>query len=249
MAEGLGKCIKDALTDGSLKGLPLHIIQPTLSHSQFVDKNLLLNSATVREANKINSILSDFTKASGMSLNYDKSKIYFFNTPSPIQIHISILLGIPLSSLPSNYLGVPLTGVASRSISLDSLLLSNSNRLSNWTFRPLNIASWLVLLKSVLHTLPTYLFTVLAAPKHVIRAIRNLQRNFLRHGHQPNKKWALVNWDKLCMPKRQGGLGLRDSGKLNQVMGAKIWWRWLKTPTMSWAQIWTQKYAPLMPVN
>jgi hypothetical protein len=249
MAEGLGKCINAALTDGSLKGIPLHIIQPTLSHSQFVDKNLLLNSATVREANKINSILSDFTEASGMSLNYDKSKIYFFNTPSPVQIHISRLLGIPLSSLPSNYLGVPLTGVASRSISSDSLLLSNSNRLSNWTFRPLNIASWLVLLKSVLQTLPTYLFTILAAPKHVIRAIRNLQRNFLWHGHQPNKKWALVNWDKLCMPKRQGGLGLRDSGKLNQVMGAKIWWHWLKTPTMAWAQIWTQKYAPLMPVN
>jgi hypothetical protein len=90
---------------------------------------------------------------------------------------------------------------------------------------------------------------VLVAPKHVIRAIRNLQWNFLWHGHQTNKKWSLVNWDKLCMPKRQGGLGLWDSGKLNQVIGAKISWRSLKTPTMAWAQIWTQKYAPLMPVN
>jgi hypothetical protein len=193
MAEVLGKCIKAALTDGSLKGLALHSIQPTISHSEFVDDNLLFNSPTVREANKINSILSDFTESSGMSLNYDKSKIYFLNTPSPVQIHISRLLGIPVSSLPSNYLGVPLTGAASISISWDSLLLSISNRLSNWTFIPLNIASRLVLLKLVLQTLPTYLFTVLAAPKHVIRAIRNLQRNFLWHGHQPNNKWALVN--------------------------------------------------------
>jgi hypothetical protein len=46
-----------------------------------------------------------------------------------------------------------------------------------------------------------------------------------------------------------GGLGLRDPGKLNQVMGAKMWWRWLKTPTALWAQIWKQKYAPFTQEN
>jgi hypothetical protein len=27
-------------------------------------------------------------------------------------------------------------------------------------------------------------------------------------------------------------------------MGAKIWWRWLKTPTEIWAKLWKHKYAP-----
>jgi hypothetical protein len=184
-----------------------------------------------------------------MLLNSDKSKLFFFNTPPPVQRHISRLLGIPRSSLPSNYLGVPLTGAAASTISWDSLLLSISNRLRNWTFRPLNLASRLVLLKSVLQALPTYLFTALAAPKKVIRAIRSLQRNFLWSGHHSNKKWALVNWDKLCMPKSQGGLGLRDPGKLNQAMGAKIWWRWLKNPAAAWAQMWKRKYAPHTPAD
>jgi hypothetical protein len=200
-----------------------------------------------QEAQKLNSILADFIEASGMSLNLDKSKMYFFNTPPSVQRHISRLLAIPGSSLLSNYLGIPLSGAAASNISWDNLLLSISNRLSNWTFRPLNIASRLVLLKSVLQALPTYLFTALAAPKKFIKAIRSLQRNFLWSGHQPNKKWALVNWDKLCLPKSQGGLGLRDPGKLNQVMGAKIWWRWLKNPTAAWTQLWKQKYAPHIP--
>jgi hypothetical protein len=207
LAEGLGRGIKAAIHEGSLKGLPLHNVHPAPSHSQFVDDTLLLNSPSVQEATRLNSILSDFSEASGMMLNLDKSKLYFFNTPIPIQRHLSRLLGIPRSSLPSNYLGVPLTGAAASSISWDSLLLSISNRLRNWTFRPLNLASRLVLLKSVLQALPTYLFTALAAPKKVIKAIRTLQRNFLWQGLQPNKKWALVNWDKLCMPKSQGGLG------------------------------------------
>ena len=174
MAEGLGCYLKDTVFEGSLKGLPLHNIHPAPSHSQFVDDTLLLNSPMAREAIKLNSILSDFSEASNMELNLDKSKLFFFNTPSCIQIHISILLRIPRSSLPSNYLRVPLAGMAIRSISWDNLLLSISNRLNNWTFRPLNIASKLVLIRSVLQSLPTYLFTTLAAPKKVIRAIRNL---------------------------------------------------------------------------
>ena len=90
-----------------------------------------MNSPTAREASKLNSILLDFIEASGMTLNLDKSKLYFFNTPVAVQLHISKLLGIPKSSLPSNYLGIPLTGATTRSISWDNLLLSISNKLSN----------------------------------------------------------------------------------------------------------------------
>jgi exonuclease III len=244
MAEGLGRYLKAAVLEGSLTGLPLHNLHPAPSHSQFVDDTLLMNTPTVREATKLNSILSDFSDASGMLLNLDKSKLYFFNTPASVQAHLSRLLGIARSSLPSTYLGIPLTGESAKSISWDSLLLSISNRLNNWTFRPLNIAARLVLLKSVLQALPTYLFTALAAPISVIKAIRSLQRNFLWKGNQNNKKWALVGWDKLCKPKKRGGLGIRDPGKMNQVMGAKMWWRWLQHPQELWAQMWKQKYAP-----
>jgi hypothetical protein len=244
MVEGLGRYLKASVVEGSLKGLPLHNIQPTPSHSQFVDDTLLMNTPTSQEATKLNSILTDFVEASGMALNLDKSQLYFFNTPVAIQNHISRLLGIPKSSLPSNYLGIPLTGESARNISWDNLLLSISNRLNNWTFRSLNLAARLVLLKYVLQAFPTYLFTTLAAPQSVIRAIRNIQRSFLWHGHHPNKKWVLVGWDKICRPKALGGLGLRDPGKLNQVMGEKLWWRWLKHPTELWEKIWKRKYAP-----
>jgi exonuclease III len=244
MAEGLGRYLKAAVSDGSLSGIPIHGLLPEPSHSQFVDDTLLMITPTVKDATKLNSILSDFSDASGMLLNLDKSKLFFFNTPAPVQVHLSSFLGIARSSLPSTYLGIPLSDESARSISWDSLLLSLANRLSNWTFRPLNIAARLVLLKSVLQALPTYLFTALAAPGSVIKAIRNIQRNFLWKGHHSGKKWALVGWEKLCKPKQCGGLGLRDPGKMNKIMGAKMWWRWLQHPQEIWARLWKQKYAP-----
>jgi len=30
---------------------------------------------------------------------------------------------------------------------------------------------------------------------------------------------------------------------LNKVLGAKLWWRWLKDSASPWAKIWKQKYA------
>jgi hypothetical protein len=79
----------------------------------------------------------------------------------------------------------------------------------------------LVLVKSFLQAIPTYLFSALAAPKSVLNTIRNIQRKFLWQGLKSDNKWALVSWEKLCQPKLNGGLGLRDPGVLNEVMGAK----------------------------
>jgi hypothetical protein len=48
---------------------------------------------------------------------------------------------------------------------------------------------------------------------------------------------TLVSWQKVCKPKKAGGLGLRDPTLLNKVLSAKIWWRWLKIPQDLWAPL------------
>ena len=64
MAEGLGCYIKASVEEGSLKGLPLHNLQPAPSHSQFVDDTLLMNTPITQEDNKLKTILTHFVKAS-----------------------------------------------------------------------------------------------------------------------------------------------------------------------------------------
>jgi hypothetical protein len=78
---------------------------------------MLMGMPTAQEALKFNSILIYFSEASSTTINLEKSQFFFFNTPIDIQRHISLLLGIPRSSLPSNYLGIPLSEYAPRNIS------------------------------------------------------------------------------------------------------------------------------------
>jgi hypothetical protein len=78
----------------------------------------------------------------------------------------------------------------------------------------------------------------------VLNTIKGIQRKFFFQGLNTGKKMTLVSWDKLCRPKEQGNLGLRDPFIMNKVLSAKIWWRWLKSPKDLWSQLWRKKYAP-----
>ena len=61
-------------------------------------------------------------------------------------------------------------------------------------------------------------------------------------GAQHVRKWALISWQGLVKRKMEGGLGLRDPYILIQVMGAKLWWRWIGGGRDLWKKIWTRKY-------
>jgi len=171
MAEGLGWLMKAAVSSRKLKGISVHGLPPH-SHQQFVDDTMLFGHPSSQEASVFESLLSIFSNAS-------KSQLYFFNTPPSTQRNIARILGFSISKLPSTYLGAPLAAVAIKHASWQSLLDKLESKLSLWTFRALNMASRLVLIKSVLQAMPLYLFSLLAAPKWVLKSIRNLQRHFL----------------------------------------------------------------------
>eukprot|EP00253_Pinus_taeda_P015835 PITA_15835 len=242
LAEGLGRSIKSAILSHSLKGLAFHHI-PAFSHQQFVDDNMLFGHPSVQEARSFKSIISNFSESSGALINKVKSEIFFFNTPPTTQRAIARILGFTIASLPSKYLGAPLFALALKHSSWSCLLEKLEAKLFLWTHRALNMSSRLVLINVVLQSMPTYLFSILAAPKWVLKTIKQRQRNFLWGNSGPNRKWTLVKWEKACLPKNVGGIGLRDPKHSNMLMGAKIWWRWLSNPSTPWASLWTAKYA------
>lgn len=59
---------------------------------------------SIEKFTSFKQILKTFSNASDKYIKLLKSQIFFFNTPSAIQTHISIFIGFQKSSLPSNYL-------------------------------------------------------------------------------------------------------------------------------------------------
>jgi len=88
-----------------------------------------------------------------------------------------------------------------------------------------------------------FMLSALPTAKGIKQQIRSIQRDFLWGRGEEKNKWALVAWDKICEPKRHGGLGLHDPETISRVSGAKLRWRWIKELVTPWAKLWKQKYA------
>eukprot|EP00253_Pinus_taeda_P011590 PITA_11590 len=220
-AKGLGRSIKHAQQTHCLKGLAVHNT-PAATHQQFVDDTMLYGHPSIQEARQLKSLLVDFSEASGATINQSKSQIFFFHTPSAIQSAILRILKFSSAKLPSTYLGDPLIASILKHSAWKSLLEKLEARLSSWTHRSLNMASRLVLIKAILQAMPLYLFSILSAPKWVLKELKTIQRAFLWGSKGLHRKWALVKWETTCLPKKGGGIGLRDPTHSNAVMGARI---------------------------
>ena len=68
----------------------------------------------------------------------------------------------------------------------------------------------LTLLKSTHSSLPTYYLSLFTVPKAVAIRLECIQRNFLWVSLVECFKYPLVAWEKVCLPRELGGLGIRN---------------------------------------
>ena len=78
----------------------------------------------------------------------------------------------------------------------------------------------------------------MTVPKGVHMKMTNIFRNFIWGGPKQQRKWALILWKGLTKNKEEGGLGLRDPYILSEVLGDKLWWRWMRGGEDLWKRIW-----------
>ncbi|GJZ44210.1 hypothetical protein Tco_0591465, partial [Tanacetum coccineum] len=122
------------------------------------------------------------------------------------------------------YLGVPL--ISSRLLNKDCKVLVEKakNRIEDWKNKSLSFAGRLQLCKSVISSLHVYWASVLIIPKGIIYDIQSLIRGFLWCNGEYKRGKAKVAWDDICLPKCEGGLGLRSLDLFNMaLMTTHIW--------------------------
>lgn len=107
--EGLGRYVKAKVQEGQFKGLRMWGNDLPLTHQQFVDHIMMFFQNTLKEARSLLAILKDFMNASRIHINKYKSDIFFFNITAQSQAFLARVMGIRIGTLPSKYLGIPLT--------------------------------------------------------------------------------------------------------------------------------------------
>ncbi|GJN41395.1 hypothetical protein PR202_gn00766 [Eleusine coracana subsp. coracana] len=85
--------------------------------------------------------------------------------------------------------------------------------------------------------MPTYFLTIFKPPKGTICRIDRFRRSFLWNGKEPERvrgDHCLVNWQTYLLPKKWGGLGIKDLEKFSRALRMRwLWHSWDHT-TKPW---------------
>jgi ribonuclease HI len=98
------------------------------------------------------------------------------------------------------------------------------------------------LIKSMLQAVATYPMGCFQLSKKMCNSLKSISSGFWWGTANGRRKVPWIAWDKLCMPKRRGGMGFRDFEAFNQALLAKQAWRLLTISESLCAQVLRARY-------
>ena len=142
-----------------------------------------------------------------------------------------------------------------KGINFSPLIGSIYAKLLAWKENSISFAGCLILIKYVLSSIPIHNTVVLPIPASTCNEIERLIRNFLWSGNASSLKLNYVNWATMCLPKIEGGLGIRKIADINNAYFIKLGWQasnenslwalWFKEHYFKKNNIWSHANPPI----
>ncbi|GJX13352.1 hypothetical protein Tco_0205110 [Tanacetum coccineum] len=207
----------------------------------FADDLFLFSYGDFHSACIIKEALDEFKNASGLTPSLPKSTTYFCNVLNHVKTSILNVLPFEEGRLLVKYLGVPL--VLSRLMVRDckELVEKVQNRIQDWKNKTLSIAGRLQLVSSVIGSMHVYGASVFIIPTSVLLDIEMLMRGFLWCQGIMKRGKAKVAWEVVCLPKKEGGLGIRRLDHFNSALMVAHVWKLLTLKESFWVK-WIHEY-------
>ncbi|GKB51179.1 hypothetical protein Tco_0901932 [Tanacetum coccineum] len=203
----------------------------------FADDLFLFVHGDVNSAKVIKEALVNFKDASGLNPSMPKSKAYFCNVINYTKLAILNVLPFEEERLPVKYLGVPL--VSSRLIFRDCKELINKvhNRVNDWKTKSLSMREAQIIQSVFGFSLHCVLGSVFKLFLHgvMIDMSKSWWFTFGCQGSMCRGK-AKVAWDVVCLPKQEGGLGVRRLDHFNKALMVSHVWKLLSLKESLWRE-------------
>jgi hypothetical protein len=187
----------------------------SVTHLQFADDTLLIGTKSWANVRAMRAVLVLFEAMSGLKVNFNKSMLVGVNVSDSWLNEASSVLRCRVGKVPFVYLGLSIGGDPRRLIFWEPLLRSIKLRLAGFNSRFLSFGGRLVLLKSVLTSLPVYALSFFKAPSGIISSLDSIFTNFFWGGCEDHMKVYWVSWTTICSRREVGGLGVR---RLRELM-------------------------------
>ncbi|GKB64526.1 RNA-directed DNA polymerase, eukaryota, reverse transcriptase zinc-binding domain protein [Tanacetum coccineum] len=114
-------------------------------------------------------------------------------------------------------------------------------RVSDWKNKSLSLAGRAQLIRSVLSSMHLYWASVFILPSSLMLELEQVMRGFLWCQGEMRKGKAKVAWEDVCLPKKEGGLGIRRLEAFNKALISSHIWSLLSHKESLWVK-WIHTY-------
>lgn len=151
-----------------------------VTHLFFTDDLMLFGEASVDQIKFIMQCMEEFSKASGLCINLNKSLIFCSpNTLCRDKRRIGEVAGIPVTENLGKYLGIPILHKRVNKYTFRYIIDGMKTKLADWKAQCLTLAGRHVLVQSVFSSMPVYTMQVFALPASMCKEVDKLCRDFL----------------------------------------------------------------------
>jgi hypothetical protein len=213
--------INRAKGDGHLFRVISHLVDDGLLILQYADDTILFMKHNFEQAKNMKQLLSSFEPLSCVKINFYKSEIFCFGEAKNYESQYEQLFGCKKGAFTFRYLGIPMHHRKLDNKDWEMIEEQIEKKLSRWKGKYLLVGGRLVLIYSVLSSLPMFMLSFFEIPKRVLEKIDYFCSRFFWQNDSQMKKYRLIKWSMVCQPKDQGSLGIQNLEMQNQCLLSK----------------------------
>ncbi|GKE92968.1 putative RNA-directed DNA polymerase, eukaryota, reverse transcriptase zinc-binding domain protein [Tanacetum coccineum] len=148
--EAFNVSVLHARNNNLFHGVKVGVDNVHVSHLQFADDALIMGEWSLLNAKNLSRILTCFHLASGLKVNFHKSKLFSIGVTNSDVNSLASTIGCLPSHFPCTYLGFPISENMARCANWSILVDKFQKRLSKWKSKSLSFGGRLTLVKSIL---------------------------------------------------------------------------------------------------
>jgi hypothetical protein len=137
-----------------IKRVVPHLIDDGLSVLQYADDTIIFMDNDLERAKNMKLMLCAFEQLSGLKINFHKSELFCYGAAKANQLEFTQIFGCNVGSFPFRYLGIPIHHRKLLNKDWKHVEEIFQKRLSCWRGKMLSVGGRLVLINSVLSSLP-----------------------------------------------------------------------------------------------
>jgi len=209
----------------------------------FADDSLLFCRTNLETCRRLSNVLSKFCHSSGQLINFHKSSLTFSkNATTHDKQIVSSVFNITQQSSLGKYLSCPVFQGRPNKVTFSDLTNKTAAKLQHWKTQHISKAGRVALIQANLESVPAHTMQCFQIPLSMAREVDRICRNFFWKKADCNNGLSMVSWDKICRPKKFGGLGLRKMEAVNSAFLSKLTWKLFHDKSL-WVEQMKVKYS------